>query len=202
MGLPSRSRRRTRSSATVFNAALSYQNRHPWPEGSLPRGMLNHLYCTCTRFLPIKCSTKRTRQRFSRQACPEQSRRDAKVQKVKSEFRISKPETNYDSNPKSRFRNSKQHSNLNYQNLKLFNSIVLKIRNCVIWICFDFQISCFEFFVLLLGVLCAFARECSYPIPLSCRAKPQRPRGSTVFTTLSSSKGAIARGKKECTTAF
>ncbi len=34
-------------------------------------------------------------------------------------------------------------------NLKIFNSIVLKIRNYVIWICFQFRISCFEFFVPL-----------------------------------------------------
>ncbi len=74
---------------------------------------------------------------------------------MKSQFRISKPETNYDSNSKFQFRNPKQCQNSSFQNLKLFNSLVLKIRNYVIRICFGFQISRFEFaFLLNLGVLC------------------------------------------------
>ncbi len=87
-------------------------------------------------------------------------------QRIKSQFRISKPETNYDSNPKSQFRNPKQCQNSNYQNLKLFNSLVLEIRNYVIRICFVFRISCFEFtFLFNLGALCIFARGIVHPIP-------------------------------------
>ncbi len=158
VGFPSRSRRRTRSSATVFNTAPSYQNRHPRPEGSLPLGIVKplilHLYWILTDKM-----FNRTTSTFSElgvlcafardgsHPIPDSPR--AKTQRLKSEFRISKLETNYDSNPKSQFRNSKQYPNSNYQNLKLFNSIVLKIRNFVIWICFDFRISSFYFCLYL-----------------------------------------------------
>jgi len=41
---------------------------------------------------------------------------------------------------KSQFRNPKQCNDSNYQNLKLFNSLVLEIGNYVICICFEFRI--------------------------------------------------------------
>jgi len=58
-------------------------------------------------------------------------------------------------NPNFEYRNPKQCQNSNYQNFNLFNSLVLEIGNYVIWICFEFRISCFEFaFLFNLGVLC------------------------------------------------
>jgi hypothetical protein len=101
----------------------------------LPKKMFNRT--TSTKFFtPSLC--QRTDQPLA----------EPRPQRMKSEFRISKPETNYDSNPKSQFRNSKQHQNSNYRNHKLFNSRDLEIRKFVIRICFVFRISCFEFFVL------------------------------------------------------
>jgi len=62
---------------------------------------------------------------------------------MKPQFRVSKPEAKYDSHPKSQFRNPNQCYNSNYQNLNLFNSLVLEIGNYVIWICFESRVSTF-----------------------------------------------------------